>query len=241
MINLPIFAQGDPRWGSRRIGTYNGQTMTLANSGCYITTMTMVAWNSAYQLDPGQFLDALEAENGLLDDGTMTYDGLMRAFPRLLFHERVYTTNDVGNGQKMTVDAALARIRRLIRLGQPVGVTVDAVLNDKRQDHIVAALDNLPDGDLLIIDPAYGRKMKFSERYGRPEAGVMGYVSVIGQSLTYPDDGDPKEGQALTKMAEIRKKVEQIPTNFPGSAQLVQTKQDLRFLSRDAIDLFISP
>lgn len=233
MILLPEFRQGAEPWASRRIGTYNGQVMTLANGGCFITTMCMIAWNSAIQLDPGQFLDRLEDENALLDDGTMTYDGLMRAFPRLLFHERVYTTNDVGNFQKMTVDSALQRIRRLIRLGQPVGITVDAVGNDRRYDHIVAAYDNTPDGDFLIIDPAYGYKTKFSERYGRPETGVMGYVSIIGQSLQYPDDGDPKAGQALTKMAEIRRKVEALPSS--------QTKTDLRFLTRDAIDLFINP
>lgn len=228
MINITPRNQWDPRWGSLRIGTLGGQPVTLGSHGCFITVMSMIT-----DLTPDVLLRRLEDVNGLLDDGQLTYDGLMRAVPQAYFHERVYTTNEASDGQKMQVETALARIRRLIRLGQPVGITVDAVANDRRQDHIVLAYENLPDGDFLIVDPAGGIRTKLSLRYGRPENGVMGYVSIIAPTVEYPDDGDPKGGQALQKMAELRRKVEELPSS--------NVKRDLRFLTRDLIDLFVTP
>lgn len=203
MMSCPIYDQGDPKWGSSPIAG----GVTLASHGCFITSLAMALGNFAVDASPQQALDALKAAGGIMPDGQMTYDGVMRAWPQVTFRERVYTTCDVvhTNTSRMEINVALSRIRKHLKLGQPVILAVDCVGRDGIADHAVLAVDSLTD-DFIIHDPWQGKRLKFTERYGPIGRGVYGYVSLIGPPIGFPEpDGMPSEGQAAWKMTQALK------------------------------------
>jgi len=184
-MNIPLYNQWDPRWGAILLGK---SKYTMANSGCYVTSFCMAAHNHGIVMDPGEFVTKLNKVKALTDEGVLTYDGLMRAFPVLNFNERVYTSNDpIRNTQKVTIEASIKRIRQLLLLGQPTLLATDEnPFNAQVADHAVCAKDFRGEGldtDFLINNPNGGNEQWFSERYGPVKDKLYGYISVIGPSL----------------------------------------------------------
>jgi hypothetical protein len=190
----------------------------MANSGCFITSFTQALPNWAVlnddgtSLTPGQVLDRLIAVNGLSIDGQLSYDGVMRAFPSLYFHDRLYTTNCPGKNTLLTqTDAVIAKVRRLLDCGQPTILAVDNLNADGIPDHSVLACDYLtgPDGkvtDFRLHDPDGGRDILFSSRYGDIRTKLYGAVIIIGPPVAFPDQSTDKEdGVALWKATQIRR------------------------------------
>ena len=211
-MNIPVFSQQDPKWRDKKLSPSN---LSMSSHGCYITSLTMAMHNFSIKLTPGEVLDKLVAANGLNGDGLLTYDGVMRAFPKLYFHNRIYTTNDPSsNGFEMQIDVALEKVVRLLDLGQPTILCVDNVLHDGIPDHAVVAVDYMFGNNGVFLDfkihnPDGGKEQWFSERYGDPKKFLYGYVTIIGSPISFPDQSKyQKEGTALWKAAMVKKGID---------------------------------
>ena len=199
MMNIPLFNQWDARWGSKRLGT---SPYTMANSGCYVTSITMMLHNFAVFLDPGQVCDKLNSVNAFDVNGLLTYDGLMRAWPQLSFYERLYSTNDPSNNvQKVAISEVIRRVQRRLKLGLPSVLCVDNLANDGIPDHAVLLINE----DWTIHDPDGGRLIKFQDKYGDPLKKLYGCVSVIGPPINVPNGGLPQEGQAVFMLSQAKR------------------------------------
>lgn len=204
MMSVALYSQLDPKWGSKVIPTSQGK-ITMSSHGCFITSVSMALANYAVYDEPGTVLDKLIAVNGLTLDGLLSYDGLERAYPQLIYYERVYTTNDKSaNLIKMQVATAIERVKKLLKLGQPVVLCVDGPDPDRNPDHAVICKD-FSEGKFKIHDPNGGKDITFDERYGDPLTNLYGYVAIIGPPIGFPKDGLPGEGQSLWKLAKFRK------------------------------------
>ena len=208
MLNLPVYNQGDELWRNRRMAP---SQYTIGQAGCYITSFTMSLHNFAINLTPGQVLDRLIAVNGLNNEGLLTYDGMMRAFPSVFFYDRVNTTNDPSsNGVEMRADVAIRKVRRLLDLGQPTILCVDNLGNDGYPDHAVIAKDYKLSGseviDFRIHDPDGGKELWFTEKYGPLMTKLYGYVALVGPPINFPDQStDQEDGGALWKASQVRR------------------------------------
>lgn len=210
MIELPIYNQGDKRWGHLLLVDWN-PNLTMSRWGCYITSLTMVLRAYGIHMTPDQVLQRLKAVNGITNDGLLTYYGVEQAFPMVHFYGREYTDNDKDNRyRQMTVEKAIHNIRRLLDSGQPVIGTVDNVGDDDIPDHAIAIYDYILDGDtvvdLMIGDPDGGKDIKFSTKYGEIRDELFGYVALIGPPTMFPDQSEDQEnGIALWKSQELKK------------------------------------
>ena len=202
MIQLPNYRQGDAQWGSKIMSPSN---LDMANYGCFVTSLSMMIANYAINKNPGEVCDALIKVNGFDQWGMLQHDAIGKAFPGVYFKERVYTTDDPRtNLQRVNVDVARARIKRLLSLGQPVLLTVDAQQNDKIADHAIVAIDTAGADDFVILDPWYGEKTLYSKRY----VNLYGYLAYLGSPINFPDFwGEPKIGQAVYKLIQAKKGV----------------------------------
>ena len=214
MMKTQNFNQWDQRWGQKRLSP---SSWTMANSGCFITSLTNALPNFSIvkadgsPFDPGEVLDRLIAVDGLDAGGQMTYEGIMRAFPALYFHDRIYTTNDPrNNGVEMKSDVAIKKVRRLLDVGQPTILAVDNIGNDGWPDHAVLAKDYVLDAsgtvvDFKISDPDGGRDITFTSKYGPLLTKLYGFVILVGPPIEFPDAStDQEEGMGLWKSAQIR-------------------------------------
>lgn len=204
MITLPCFSQLDPQWGNDVIPTASG-TITLHSDGCYITSLTAALWNYEIQLTPDKVLAALVANGGINAQGWVTYDGVERAFPSVCYSERVYTKNDPSPDiAKMETAVAIEKVKKYLKLGQPVILSVYLPVNQQKPNHAVCCYDW--DGQhFWIMDPDGGRQITFDSRYGDPLTNLYGYVALIGPPIAFPKDGYPGLGSALWKIAKFYK------------------------------------
>lgn len=181
----------------------------MGSAGCLVTAICSGLTNYAIDraetdgdITPGELCDRIISKNGFTASGDLLLDSIRAIFPQVHLLERQWTTNYPGGEvSKMNIDTALVRIRRLLSLGQPVMLHVDAVGNDKRPDHFVVAYDST---SFWVIDPWDGKRLRFSERYGDPSKGIFGYVAYVGPAIAYDIDGDNRAGTALWKLLEYR-------------------------------------
>jgi hypothetical protein len=223
MLRYTTYRQGDPKWAATKIGVFpGGKTVTLGSHGCFITSFTNALANYAIDITPPQAVAKLLAVNGLTTDGQLTYDGIMRAFPDVAFWGRHDTTvNNQPNYSRMDIGVALKRIQKLVRLGQPVILCVDAINNDKIADHAVLCVSENFD----VVDPAYGDLKPIAFRYGQPDRSIYGFVALIGSPVEFNDETYAPEGQALWKMTQAYK--------LAGNAAAKQ-------YAKEAIDILLS-
>ena len=218
MITVPTFAQQDQKWSQ---DVMQPSKWTMGRKGCFITALTMCLNNYGIEITPRTALAKLIAVNGLNSDGQLTYDGVHRAWPQVHFISREYTRNDPSNnGMEMDELTALKKIDRLIQLGNPVMVAVDNMWNDGIPDHAVTFLKTKKDGDVpidfLTNDPDGGKQFWFSEKYGAPIDNVYGYVVLIGDPNSYPDNGLRGFGEAMWKAAEMRQYARNLVRKYPN-------------------------
>jgi hypothetical protein len=204
MFNIPQYSQFDQRWKDKLLGE---STLNLGGFGCYLTALTMKLKTHAVDLNPGEACERMNRYNGFDKSGLMTYDGVERAWPQLLFHERGYTTNDPSNNiRKTDIKVAIDKIFKLAMLGQPVILCVDNMYNDGIPDHAILLVPEKA-GDWTIHDPDGGKKIKFQDKYGDPMQKLYGWVSIIGPPTEFPDDSKAGLGQAFYKLAQAKKGV----------------------------------
>lgn len=197
--NVETFRQGDPRWGRLELG---GSGLTMAGYGCY-TTFIATALRSLFQkdVDPGALAVALSNSAGYDRHGQVIWGAVTRLFGNVRLHGRAFTTNvptHRGMAGVLTPEKAIADIRAANLKGQGVGICVDLVEDNwAKPDHIVMAMETPEDlSKWTVADPAFGREMPFSERYGSPLEGVMGYRILVGTPTEFPGESTMADIQA---------------------------------------------
>lgn len=198
-MNTIPYVQGDPRWGAKRLGATQ---LTMASHGCYVTVIASILAGTYDKrsplggpLTPGDLCDQLNATPGGFDsEGQLGWTSIHALYPDAFLYGRVWTTNAAySNTARVTVDKAIRDMRRAMLLGFTVGICVDLVGSDKVPDHIVAC-EEMPEdlSQLLVMDPAYGDIRLFSDRYGDPLKGIMGYRLLVGDRANKPYSSDQK-------------------------------------------------
>lgn len=201
MIATSVYNQGDPRWGSKMM---KPSGLRMADFGCMVTAFASGIKNYAISDDPGQVCDKFVSAGVFDQNGNFIQQNVSRVYQHLFHKERIYTTMEPNPAvQKMSIDVALARVRKYLDRGQPVLLNVDLVGQDKNADHWVLAYD-YTSSDFSINDPAFGDSIMFSKRYGSPTTAVYGYSVFIGQPIEVPSTGDAGLGAAMAKLAEAK-------------------------------------
>lgn len=201
-MTVAQYSQTDPKWGAKKLSP---SPFSMAQFGCLVTSISNALANYAVYEDPGTVLDKLIAVGGFDQYGNLNHEAVPKAYPQLIFYERQYTTNcKKQNVSKVQAAVALERVKKLLKLGQPVHLHVDNLYNDKMEDHFVTAVD-FEDSKLVIHNPDGGKKEVFDNRYGDPLTNLYGYYALIGPPINFPKDGWPGFGQSLWKLAKFRK------------------------------------
>ena len=149
----------------------------------------------------------------------MGWDALHRLFPDVFMYGRIWSTNAAfNNTAKASVDKCVRDLRRAVLLGFTPGICVDLVGGDKLPDHIVA-LENLPEdiNQMTVMDPAFGDVRLFSDRYGDPLKGIMGYRLMIGDRADKPYQDGTKyqiDGTFLNSLIVSTWKASQVYQNI---------------------------
>lgn len=205
MISIPSFSQTDSRWANKLLGS---SSFTMSDSGCYVAATAMLLANYGISETPGTLCDKLNSVNGFVD-GQESYDAIGKLFPQTLFYSAVYTTNlNAPNTLRMQAEVALLKLQKLVKLGMCPILCVGLNTTPGTLNHAVVLYDAPDDrSQWRIKDPAFGSDDLFTKRYGAPITGVMGYRSIIGSPLYFPDNGLPSEGQVAWKLAMIKKGV----------------------------------
>lgn len=186
MIVLNSLLQADPRWGMKSLG---GSALTIASDGCTLTSLTMALQNWAINLRPDEVEAKLRAVGGF-DNGRIIWTKIPLAFPDVYFHYRWDTTNNPSNSifSKMSPEAALEKVRRLIGLGDPV------LLNVANGIHWVVAFE---DYCLMIMDPLNLGPMPYTQKYGDPLKTLWGFAALAGPPVAVDDNGDARTAQGF--------------------------------------------
>jgi len=186
MIKLSSLQQADPRWGSKSLG---GSALTIASDGCTLTSLTMAMQNWGINLRPDEVEAKLRAVGGF-ENGRIIWTKIPVAFPELLFHYRWDTTNNPNTSifQKITPEAALLKIRRLIQLGQPVHLQVSNGI------HWVLGFEV---NCMMIMDPLMVGPIPYAHKYGDILKTLWGFSIVLGSPLEVDDTGDPRTAQGF--------------------------------------------
>lgn len=185
-MSLPIYNQWGGPWSGVKLGN---SEWTMANSGCYTTSLTMILNNYGYRLNPMDVVSKLNADNGY-QEGMMQYAAVERQFPQVYFHKRVDTTNHPAqNISKEMVGVSIERIKRLVGAGLYPILCVDNLYNDKWPDHAVVCTE-APDDlrEWVILNPDGGKEQKFLDKYGPVEKNLYGYVAFIGPPISATKD-----------------------------------------------------
>lgn len=166
--------------------------------GCYVTTLAS-GLRSFYMkdTDPGRLCDALNRVGGFVE-GQLNWSALPSVIPgtALLKAGFVKLPTD-PNTSGYTIDATLKTIRNAVAKGLIVGIIVDFVKTDNQPyDHIVLAVETPEGGDWTIMDPAFGKVMQFSEKYGQLEDGVKGFRIFGGTPASFPSYSTRTDEQA---------------------------------------------
>lgn len=202
MISLPKYKQTDPRWSGNRLGT---QGRTIGTHGCTCTDVANALYNYGIEETPATVVKKLTAAGGILPSGDLVWSFIEKVWPNVTFYWRQYTMLEGPMyANRQTVDAAIARIRRLIALGQPVLINVDSIGNDRVTDHWVTGFDRDTDGEIIVHCPFRGDVTRFSAHLGSMKNGIYGYAVLIGAPRAIPDwSAEGAEAAALFKAAQI--------------------------------------
>lgn len=198
------YVQNDPRWASYPLGT---EGRTVGSHGCTCTDLCNALANYAVAETPRTVVQKLTAQGGIMPSGDLLWASVERVWPSVTFYWRQYTSLEGPMyANRQNLDAAIARIRKLIRRGQPVLINVDAIGNDRQTDHWILGVDVDADGEVVVDCPWRGDRTRFSVHYRSMREGIYGYTVLIGAPISYVSSssgGDIDIGSGLFKAAQI--------------------------------------
>lgn len=170
----PLWAQGDPRWGGRTLGS----SSSIGAAGCAMTATAMAASQiSGRQIDPGQ-LDAALDRNGGYNRNSLNWDRAAQQYGLGIQQQDIRTTGGM-NAVNAQLDA-----------GRPVVLGVDYKAGSRGgangTDHWITLTGRSRDAQgrstYTANDPNGGRQITLREQNGRlveqnPPAGRRAYES----------------------------------------------------------------
>lgn len=199
MIEFTPRKQNDPRWGNTKLGPTGP---TIAEQGCLVCceSMQLEAWNIHF--DPGQLAKFFTKQGGFTPKGQLYWAVLSRAFPSVYWHKRVETTlASPRHAYRRDVKNAVARIRRLVKIGMPTPILVKSG-HGPYPNHWVLGYERLP-GDIQICDPIDAKRIPFTQRYGPLYKNVYGYSEIVGPASSPAIGGDSRWMNLAWKHAEM--------------------------------------
>lgn len=208
MLQINMYKQTDSRWAFHSLGS-----TTIGKDGCLMTCV--VNWLKAVGIDttPDKLVEAVEKVGGIADDGNFMSYLLWKVYPDTYLLDRYQTANDKDSYiQHYTTEKALAHIKRLLSMGLPVIVHVDAVAADGHPDHFVLVHDYLDGTNINCFDPYYGA-INFKAKYGDPAKSVYGICAMLGTPVSSIDNGANQNGAAVGKMIKLFRGLKNDPTN----------------------------
>jgi len=158
VVDLPVYSQKDPRWGTDRMGASD---FTIAEKGCLITITAAGLSYLGYPITPKEYNSNASTKGGyqLVKEGKVTYANMYWQFPDVLTNHQIvraeYSWIYFNQGWQKKVDAILASKR-------PVWTEVR--LNGYQ--HWVLVVGKADD-KYLILDPWHGDIADMSTRYDR--------------------------------------------------------------------------
>jgi hypothetical protein len=225
MLQIKAFKQADERWGNIVIGRGTNPDgskydMTMAGFGCYDTCVASALWAFQIDTDPGRLANMLLAmkPKGFTDDGLVKNASITDLFPWVVYEGSVMTDLlKKGDGNK-TMSSSLRQIERMLGIGFPVIVSVDAAINDGRKaaTHFVLFAD-WNNGDPLFMDPITGKVDLLSKHYGKPQDAIFNFRVFVGPPTT--PFMDLHEGVAAWKISQAKKELKS--KNYSLSGQFL--------------------
>lgn len=168
---MALYSQRDVRWAGQRLGTVDGAT--LGKYGCYVTAQAMSATNYGIDVTPAHLDDTFTANMshpfsaGGYVDGDLCWDGMLsKVYPDIF--------NFVGVYHCENIVCDLNQLKEYDAYGKEAILEVDFDHNPGNgvQTHFIR-LYAYNGGDLIIDDPWYGDRVKFSSRYGDPRSTIQ--------------------------------------------------------------------
>jgi Peptidase_C39 like family len=197
---LPLYNQGDPKWRNNPLGTSGN---TIGSHGCTVSAIAMLLARFGITETPATVVTKLRAVGGFMPSGDLLWAAIPQVWPRVHFVWRQYTTlEDPSYAYRKTMASSIIQVHRLLSMGQPVLLNVDAV-KDTRPDHWVVAEDGTL-AEFVINNPDGGRRQLFSDRFGELARGIYGYTVLIGDTAYFPSwSTDLQDAHAVWKAAEV--------------------------------------
>jgi hypothetical protein len=196
------------------VGNYGFLVVSIANA---LANYAIDKAEKDGDLTPAELVTRLSEGNCFELDGNLRTQNVDAIIPKLYRLERIYTTVWPAKvGCQVNIDTAISRIRRLLRIGQPVILHVDATkwYTNLYADHFVLLVSD----DWTIVDPWDGKRVNLIERYGQPDKTIQGYLSYVGSAIQYEENGDQAAGQAAFKLTQVMKqewwKKQELPLKF---------------------------
>jgi predicted chitinase/LysM repeat protein len=174
----PIFRQGDPQWGGRRLGT----SSSLAAAGCAMTSTAMAMSKiTGKVINPGELDAYLDKTGGYAGNGLKWDHAAGMA------------------GLSATKNAwSLDTINKQIDAGRPVVIGVDYKAGSNGgangTDHWITVTGRGKNGEYFANDPATGKQITLQNQGGRLVGGPSNYRST-GELVTF-QGGNPRPGTA---------------------------------------------
>src|SRR5215472_16638086 len=135
-LNVPRFAQADPRWGSEPLGS---TPSSMAEEGCAVSSSAMVLAFYGQDVDPGRLNAFLTMNGGFTPEGWLYWEKAADYLPGIVRH----AYEDLPS--YLLIDSNLLRSNPVIvRIHFPSGIT-----------HFVVIVGKIG-FDYLIQDPACG-------------------------------------------------------------------------------------
>lgn len=205
------FKQGDPRWGTKRLGN---SPFFMADSGCYVTAIAqMLVDVFGKDTDPGRLCDELNKIGAFDSLGQLMAWYITKIYPDIKLD--VYEDTDLDkNPSKNEIPTALAlqEIQKAEAKGAGIILRVDLSPKDgKNQGDHAIKYTAWNAGNPQIKDPWYGTDTTLSSPtpdlpngYGSPEKAIYGYrifINTMTEHLNLPDKKLVKKGDGNGELA----------------------------------------
>lgn len=167
-LTVPIYKQGDPRWGGQHLGT---SAYTLASDGCTISVMSMLACYYGHQTDPGKFNTDTTRVGGFVQGSLYVWGSITKLYPDIKFIEsRDYPFDP----------APVDQLKERMDQGHPTPVWLDFNPRQAGNQMHWVLVTGYTDNDLIINDPWYGDEVFMKARYGDPVRQILGHRLYTG-------------------------------------------------------------
>jgi hypothetical protein len=168
---LTAYSQRDPRWANLE---YAGGT-TFAAAGCYVTSVAMICSGAGYLDDPPEVARRLR-EAGCFDGNLLTRpDKIPDAYP-LTVYEGAHNWHSTSANMD-SVWGALAKGPTIIEVDfRPTTKTFD-------QHFVVGESWDEETGDVFILDPWDGQRVRLMERYELVWYSLLGFTPKLENAI----------------------------------------------------------